>query len=80
MPVEQQRPRLSSNLRKELVVTLLVKTLFLYLLWWLFFQEPSQEPQPANLQIEQALFGLSPLQHSDLNSNILQSKEPLHGN
>jgi hypothetical protein len=76
--VEQQSPRSSNNLRKEIVITLVVKTLFLYLLWFLFFQEPENQP-PANEQIEQSLFGISSTPPQNLTSQVLQPKETLHG-
>lgn len=76
--MEQQSPRSSNNLRKEIVITLVVKALFLYLLWFLFFQEPEHSP-PANEQIEQSLFGISTTPPPGLTSQVLQPKETLHG-
>ena len=79
--MEQQSPRSSNNLRKEIVITLVVKALFLYLLWFLFFQEPENQP-PANEQIEQSLFGISTIPSHPpqyLTSQVLQPKETLHG-
>ncbi|WP_455366256.1 cytochrome oxidase putative small subunit CydP [Kaarinaea lacus] len=77
--MEQQCPRTSNNLRKEIVVTLIVKALFLYLLWFLFFQEPENQP-PPNEQIERSLFGISSTPSLHPNSQVLQPKETLHGN
>ena len=76
--MEQQSPRSSNNLRKEIVITLVVKALFLYLLWFLFFQEPENHP-PANEQIERSLFGISTTPPQSLTSQVIQPKETLHG-
>ena len=65
----------SNKLRKEIVVTLIVKLLFLYALWFLFFQE-SDKPLPASQQFENYVFGepLSP--DSTINNTLLLKKEP----
>ena len=44
------------KLRVEIILTLVVKFLFLYLLWFLFFQEPANPP-PAVEALENRLFG-----------------------
>ncbi|WP_455221504.1 cytochrome oxidase putative small subunit CydP [Kaarinaea lacus] len=77
--MEHQRPRIIDNLRKEILITLAIKTLFLYLLWLLFFQSPDEQ-HPANEQIQQTLFGISSSTALDPNSTVLQPKETLHGN
>jgi len=77
--MEPQRPRITDNLRKEIIITLVIKAVFLYLLWFLFFQSP--EPQhPANERIEQSLFGISSSTSLNPDSSVLQTKETLHGN
>lgn len=77
--MEQQRPRISNNLRKEIVITLVVKALLLYLLWFLFFQEPENQVSPNEL-IERSLFGISSAPSFNLNPEVLEPKETLHGN
>jgi len=72
----QRSPAISGNkLRKEIVITLIVKGLFLYLLWFLFFQEPDQ-PLPANQQFEQHLFGQAQSPTANPNSVSTLNKEP----
>lgn len=78
--MEHKRPRIIDNLRKEIVITLAIKTLFLYLLWFLFFQSPDEQKSPPNEQIQQNLFGISSSTVLEPNSTVLQSKETLHGN
>lgn len=65
----------NSKLRKEIVFTLVVKLLFLYLLWFLFFQEPDQ-PLPAHQQFENYVFGDPVPPDSRVNNNLLLNKEP----
>ena len=45
-------------LKKEIVLTLVLKFIFLYGLWFFFFQE-SETNKPTEQTIEQALFGSS---------------------
>jgi len=77
--MEPQRPRISDNLRKEIIITLVIKAVFLYLLWFLFFQSP-EPPHPANERIEHTLFGITSSTPLNPESSVLQSKETLHGN
>ena len=64
-----------NKLRKEIVITLIVKGLFLYLLWFLFFQEPDH-PLPANQRFEQHLLGETQSPTLDLNNVTSMNKEP----
>lgn len=54
--MEKQRVPPAYKLRVEIVLTLLVKFVFLFMLWFLFFQEP-HHPPPASLAIENRIFG-----------------------
>lgn len=65
----------SSKLRKEIIITLVVKVLFLYLLWFLFFQE-SDVPLPPEQQFENYVFGDPLPPDSRFNNNLLLNKEP----
>lgn len=65
----------SNKLRKEIVFTLIVKLAFLYLLWFLFFQEPDK-PLPVEKQFENHVFG-NPLPSSTQSiEHLLLLKEP----
>lgn len=48
----------TAKLRVEIVLTLIVKFLFLFLLWLLFFHQPGHAP-PTKAAIENNLFGSS---------------------
>lgn len=65
----------SNKLRKEIIITLIVKLLFLYALWFLFFQE-SDKPLPVEQQFENYVFGQPLPPDSRLNNNFLLNKEP----
>lgn len=64
------------KLRVEIVLTLVVKFLFLYLLWFLFFQEPDNPPPPVEA-LENRLLGSPAVEQQVLNRNTPQ--EPLNG-
>lgn len=64
-----------NKLGKEISVTLTVKVLFLFLLWFLFFQKPDT-PLPVNQQVEQNVFGISAVPNPNVNTHRLPNKEP----
>jgi len=67
--------RAGNKLRKEIVLTLIVKILFLYLLWFLFFQEPDL-PLPASQQFENHVFGIPATPDPSSTNSHLLTKEP----
>lgn len=65
----------NNKLRKELIFTLIVKVLFLYALWFLFFQE-SDKPLPVDQRFENYVFGDPLPLNSQLNNRLIVDKEP----
>ena len=64
------------KLKKEIIITLIIKILFLYCLWFLFFQDPGK-PLPVKQQFENHVFGqLAPNDSNSTVDLLADKKEP----
>jgi hypothetical protein len=61
-------------LRREIVVTLLIKFAVIYALWYLFFSEPVDENLDTP-QVADTLFGASPATPPPAANSVIHPKE-----